>query len=306
MKDASPAVCLHHKPIESDVNYSRTVSAPSHQVTSSYIDDVVDSIDDVCRKLARQKYGEQPTAYISARQQANYYSPEDQYEAFIDRLVNSDSSWLDVGCGRAPFPNNLSLSAMLSDRCQHLTGIDPDSSVHENPFIHERHQLSLDEYYPNCTFGVVTARMVIEHVTDPDTFATALNRVTTPGSVVVIFTVNWWSLTTLAAYFSPFVVHHAIKRIFWNTNLRETFPTMYKLNRRRTLHSTMTKAGFRELHFRIIPDASLLWRIPVLRYAELNIFKLFKRLRIPYIDSCLLAVYQRCAHVSHSPSTVPN
>jgi SAM-dependent methyltransferase len=231
---------------------------------------------------------------MSARLKAGYYSPEDQYEATVEQFVTGDSSWLDVGCGRAPFPNNLELAADLSRRCDRFVGIDPDSSVNENRFVHERYQLRLDQYYPDCTFDLVTARMVVEHLADPSGFIRDLSRITKTGSAVIIFTVDWWSLTTLAAHLSPLFMHHGVKRLLWNTSRRDTFPTEYRLNRLQTLSSAMIDAGFHEYHCRVLPDASLFWRVPLLRTIELNCFRLFKQLRIPYFDSCILAIYQRC------------
>ena len=77
-----------------------------------------------------------------------------------------------------------------------------------------RHQLALSDYFPNSVFDVVTARMVVEHVGHPREFATDLYRVTGPGSLVVLFTVNWWSITTLAAHLIPNVDASSCKGLF--------------------------------------------------------------------------------------------
>jgi 2-polyprenyl-3-methyl-5-hydroxy-6-metoxy-1,4-benzoquinol methylase len=253
-----------------------------------------------CRSIVTQKYGERPTKYIASRLKAEYYAPEDQYEALLKRLVTPELTWLDVGCGQAPFPNNIELSAELSSRCKRLVGIDPDAAVYENPFVHERYQFTLEQYSPTCSFDLVTARMVVEHVTDPNRFVAALRRVTAAGSVVVIFTVNWWSISTVAAGISPFSVHHWVKRVLWGTDRQETFPTVYGLNQRRILSRTMAKAGFNERLCVALPDASLCWRVPLLRDVELGSFKLFNRLGMPYIDSCILAAYERCHSASQA------
>src|SRR5580765_2953289 len=59
-----------------------------------------------CPALATRKYPEPVSSYMAARLKAGYYSPEDHYEALINRIITKDLSWLDVGCGRSPFPNN--------------------------------------------------------------------------------------------------------------------------------------------------------------------------------------------------------
>ena len=253
----------------------------------------LDSLQAGCQELMPQKYGQPCSRYIAARIKSGYFSPEDYYEALMHRLVTADSSWLDVGCGRAPFPNNLSLSAELSKRCQRLVGIDPDSAVIDNPFVHEHYNSGLEEYDKQAAFDLVTARMVVEHVSRPAEFTAALSRVTIPGSIVVIFTVNFWSLTTLAARFSPMSAHLLAKRWLWGTEDKDTFPTVYKMNQRCELRELMTSAGFEERMFLVLPDASICWRIAVLRYAELACWKTMRLLKIPYFDTCVLGVYQR-------------
>jgi 2-polyprenyl-3-methyl-5-hydroxy-6-metoxy-1,4-benzoquinol methylase len=275
------------------VECSRQLERPPTDPNPSRFPIGLDNLDDDCRRVVGQKYGEHPTAYIASRLQAGYFSPEDHYEALLQRLVRPDSVWLDVGCGHAPFPNNLALSRELADRCRMLVGIDPDENVHRNEFVHQRFQTTLEHYSAARTFDLVTARMVVEHVTNPRSFTAALSRTTHTGSVVVIFTVNWWSVTALAATCSPTAMHHWAKRLLWNSDRRDTFPTAYRLNRRRRISSMMAAAGFREGVFLTLPDASLFWRVPKLRTFELKWYSLLKRLRAPYIDSCILATYER-------------
>ena len=51
-----------------------------------------------------------------------YYTPDDRYEATVAGLVVPGTNWLDVGCGRELFPNNLGLAETLSKRCARLVG----------------------------------------------------------------------------------------------------------------------------------------------------------------------------------------
>jgi 2-polyprenyl-3-methyl-5-hydroxy-6-metoxy-1,4-benzoquinol methylase len=263
----------------------------------------IHSISNDCHKLATEKYGNPPSPYIAARLRAGYFSPEDHYEALLNRFVTREVKWLDVGCGRAPFPNNIPLSSELAGRCRKIVGLDPDSAICENSFVHERCQVVFEEYSPTQAFDLVTARMVIEHVQRPAEFVRALMRATRPGSLVVFFTVNWWSLTTLAAYYSPMSFHHWLKRWIWNTDQRDTFRTEYNMNRRTTLSTLMKSAGFDEYMFWVLPDASILWGIPSLRSAELACFDLARRCGVPYIDSCILAVYRRTTESGVQPGT---
>jgi hypothetical protein len=65
------------------------------------------------------------------------------------------------------------------------------------------------------------------------------------------------------------------------------------MNRRDTLRSVMEHAGFEEFLFELLPDASLFWRVPLVRNVELAWHDFSRRTGLPFVDSCILAVYRR-------------
>ena len=88
-------------------------------------------------------------------------------------------------------------------------------------------------------------------------------------------------------------MHHRVKGFLWKSKAQDTFETQYKMNQRPALNAIMTEAGFVECSFRVLADASLFWRIPFVRRLELGMYKLASRIGLPYIDTCILAVYRR-------------
>ena len=91
------------------------------------------------REIFRLKYGDPATGWgPQMRMRAGYFNPDDHYEALVAGLVRPQTVWLDVGCGRDIFPSNRALARLLADRCRRLVGFDPDVTIEENPFIHER------------------------------------------------------------------------------------------------------------------------------------------------------------------------
>jgi SAM-dependent methyltransferase len=222
-----------------------------------------------------------------------YYSPDDHYEAVVGQLVEKGSRWLDVGCGRDLFPSNPALARLLSARCGHLTGLDPDRNVQDNPWVHERVQGLLQDYHPPHRFNLVTLRMVAEHIADPETAVRSLARLTEPGGRVVIYTVHKWSPAAILARLVPFRMHHAIKRVLWGTEERDTFPVAYRMNTRAHLARFMEGAGFRESSFAYLPDCRLFGRFRVLHGLELGLWRVLNAAGLPYPENCLLGVYQR-------------
>jgi 2-polyprenyl-3-methyl-5-hydroxy-6-metoxy-1,4-benzoquinol methylase len=224
---------------------------------------------------------------------ANYFSPSEYYESILARLVTPATRWLDVGGGRQPLPGNVRLARALSDRCECLVGLDPDETLHENVFVHEKVQQSLYDFHTESPFDLITLRMVAEHVTEPARAAEVLQRVSKPGAKLVIFTVSRWSLSSIAAAMTPHQLHHKAKKYLWKTEAKDTFPVQYLMNTRKRLASVLGRAGFRELLFRGLADACVLWRFRRFHALELSAWKLASALGVKYPESCLLGVYER-------------
>ena len=230
---------------------------------------------------------------IRLRQNAGYFAPAEHYEALIAKLVTSETDWLDVGSGHDLFPHNRRLARTLADRCSRLVGLDPDPSIHENPFVHEKVQCPIEDFQPRETFNLITLRMVAEHIANPGAALAALARLARPAGRVVVYTVSKWSLTSLAARAVPFGLHHPVKRLLWGTKEEDTFPVVYRMNTRRRIRTLFEAAGFREIAFQTLADASLFWNFRLPHRLELASWRMCRALKLPYPETCLLGTYRR-------------
>jgi SAM-dependent methyltransferase len=253
------------------------------------------------RNVFRIKYGDPAsTGWGPAmRLRAGYFNPDDHYEALVASLVTPETLWLDVGCGRDIFPSNRALAKGLSARCRRLVGLDPDVTVEENPYIHQRVRLSLEAYAPtDSPFDLVTARMVAEHVDDPTRFATALGRCLRPGGVAVIYTVDGKSPVPILTRMVPFALHHFMKRIIWDVQRKDTFPTRFRMNSRRRLRGIMQSAGFEEALFLRLDDCRTFSGFRPLLRLDLALRTALHRVGVGHPEACLLGVYRRWGEVS--------
>jgi SAM-dependent methyltransferase len=259
-------------------------------------DPLVPPSDAALRRMFTLKYG--PAASTgwgpAMRLRANYFNPDDHYEAVVDGLVTPETSWLDVGCGRQVFPSNQALARQLSQRCRLLVGLDPDVTIEENPFVHERVRSPLEAYAPgDRRFDLVTARMVAEHVDAPEAFAGALARCLRPGGLAVIYTVDAKSPVPILTRVVPFALHHSMKRLIWNVERKDTFPTRFRMNSRPRLGAIMAKAGFDESLFLRLDDCRTFSNFRSLLRLELAVRTGLHRLGIGHPEACLLGVYRR-------------
>jgi len=222
-----------------------------------------------------------------------YYNPDDVYEAVVEKLVTPDTAWMDVGCGRMLFPSNAPLARELAGRCARLAGVDPDATLEENPYVHERLRGFVSDCPGQDEFHLATLRMVAEHVEHPDDLAADLARLVRPGGHVVIYTVNRFSPVPLVTGAVPFSLHHPLKRVLWRTERKDTFPTFFRMNTRRALRDLFARHGFAESLFMRLDDCRTFAGFTPLQICELVTWRALKAIGLHYPELCLLGVYRR-------------
>ncbi|AMV38193.1 class I SAM-dependent methyltransferase [Planctomyces sp. SH-PL62] len=244
-----------------------------------------------------QKHGKPETVGWAPRRRFRfgYFLPMDVYELVVGKCVDPGCNWLDVGGGRAIFPENPRLARELVSRCEKVVAVDPSDNVQRNDFVHERHQLMLQDFEAREQFDLATMQMVVEHVDQPESFVDALARLVKPGGTVVVFTVNRWSPLTLISWLVPFRFHHPIKHFFWGGEEEDTFPVAYRMNTRRTLSRLFGRSGFDEVDFLRLDDLSTFGGFKVMNLVELAAWSALKAVGLGYPENCLLGVYRRRA-----------
>jgi SAM-dependent methyltransferase len=232
------------------------------------------------------------------RQRFGYFTPDEWYEAVLFCLINKDTDWLDVGCGRDLFPSNENLAKTLSSRCRLLIGVDPDDNINENTVLHKREQCLIEQYNTEQQFSIITLRMVAEHVANPETTVSALNRLTRVGGRVVIYTVSKWSPASLTAAVTPMAIHHAVKQVLWGSSPEDTFPTVYRMNTRKKLRQLFSVAGFTEEKFLYLNDCRSFGRWRFTLMLELLAERVLRTLGLRYPEICLLGIYRKESNTS--------
>ena len=244
----------------------------------------------VCSKYGSPSdMGESPRLRYGKR----YVAADDVYEALITKLITASTRWLDVGCGRDLFPSNREGARQIAARAACLVGVDPDENIRENDLLTDCFQGAIEDFESPEPFTLVTLRMVAEHVLEPERCVENLARLTTAGGLVVIYTPWKWAPMSLAASIVPFAWHNRLKRLIWDSEPQDTFPTAYYMNTRRDLIDLFTKFGFSESLFSQIDDCSVLTRYRWLNYIEITIRNVFCRLNIVYPEYCVLAAFRR-------------
>ena len=241
------------------------------------------------------KYGHDPKLGWGPRTRLSfeYFSPDDQYEAIVAKLLRPGASWADVGCGRDIFPSNEPLARQLAARCGFLFGIDPDPNIRENAFVSEGFEGMAEDCTTSHRFDLITLRMVAEHVVEPHRFIGKIAELLKPGGLVVIYTPNKWAPVPILTRLVPNAYHHHLKRLLWDAEARDTFPTAFKLNTRKSLAYHCAECGLSEVYFAYLDDCRTFDSYRWLNYAELSLQRVLRSVSIRYPENCLLGVYRK-------------
>ena len=178
-------------------------------------------------------------------------------EMFDDRILGLDSAHVfmvsaqavaararvvvEVGCGRGVLVDTDQPGGAWQDlrgEGRTVIGIDIDAVGEDNPVIDEFRLIGADGRWPldDGSVDLAVSDFVLEHVTDPERFASELSRVLRPGGVFIARTISRSSVLAAAARVVP-NDHHAkaLERLQPGREARDVFRTAYKMNTRRDL-----------------------------------------------------------------------
>jgi len=176
---------------------------------------------------------------------------QQNYADLVRSWIDSDSEWLDMGCGHDVFAPWLPSAANVVAKSKLVVGLDYDlESLKKHNLI--RNRVRGDVMNPPCrdgAFNRITANMVMEHVADPILALTQVRRLLKPSGVFIFHTPNYWHY---AAFFASLIPQRLKNKIIQFTEGRredDVFPTFYRLNTVKDITEAARKAGFKILEF---------------------------------------------------------
>jgi SAM-dependent methyltransferase len=119
---------------------------------------------------------------------------QNRYAQALGDLVSDGCAWLDVGAGTKLHDGWIGPSCEeLAARAAYLAGCDVVEAVRHHPHLHDARVADASRLpWPDMSFDVVSANMVVEHLTEPDAVFTEIRRVLKPGGHFVFVTPNRW------------------------------------------------------------------------------------------------------------------
>ena len=187
--------------------------------------------------------------------------PDTNREALLASWIlehcRSDSQVIDVGAGRGrlPFPGD------IRQGVRKLVGVDPDPAISQNPFLHETHRCSVEEYALRSSerFDCAYAYMVIEHLADPIPFFKACREVLRPGGHLFAVTPNLLHYFASIAWMSGLMgIQDELLEVLMGADVAESYHVRarYRVNRIAKITKVLKATGFSRVEFRMLDNPS--------------------------------------------------
>lgn len=176
------------------------------------------------------------------------------YYETLKRFTRKHPTWLDLGCGHQVFASWMDREQRDVVRDSRLVvGIDYDlPSLRKHQAIERRLAGEISRLpFPDETFDLVSANMVIEHLEDPAASLAEIRRVLKAGGAFVFHTPNYLSFWVFLSSIAPDFVKVRLACLLEGRPAADVFPARYRMNTPRAVREHASRAGFdiRDLQF---------------------------------------------------------
>lgn len=230
------------------------------------------------------------------------------YRDLLAAYVNPNTTWLDLGCGHQLFPEWLPSAredeAALVARCKSIIGIDYDSrALQDHDAIRKKVRGNIQQLpFPDGSFDLVTANVVVEHVEDPQALLIGIHRVLRPGGVFLFHTPNLLGYATLLACLIPGRVKLKLIQFLQGRKEEDVFPAHYRLNTSTAIRTLAERTRFRVSRFEYEESSAQMVMLGPLVVAELLWIRLLRLGWLRNLRTNILAVLEKAQPADGTPT----
>jgi SAM-dependent methyltransferase len=234
-----------------------------------------------------RRSGTEWTAFIQRWLAPELRYSQDYYEDILRRHVAAARSWLDLGCGHHILPPwRIEAERDLVSTVPFLVGIDYDlPSLIKCETVPHRVRGDIAALpFRDQSFDLVTANMVVEHLSQPSHQFAEIARLLRPGGKFLFHTPNLRGYPAMISQYLPDRVKKWLALVLERRREEDVFRTFYKANTRSSIEAAASAAGLRTELFQFTCSVPVFARVPPIAFFELIYIRLLLRLRmmLPY------------------------
>jgi ubiquinone/menaquinone biosynthesis C-methylase UbiE len=219
-----------------------------------------------------------------------------RYHQALRAIVPAGCRWIDLGCGHQMFAEWMGREEQeLAERASVLVGVDLDfDSLRKNRFAHLRIKANLEQLpIPACSFDLVTANMVMEHVEHPKTVLQEAHRVLGPGGLLVFHTPNRFNPAVRVAGITPKALKNRIVWLLEGRKEEDIFPTFYRVNSIQEIQTLAAESGFEVRKIATIRSSAITGTFGPFSVPELLFLRMLRSPRWEHLRNCIICILQK-------------
>jgi SAM-dependent methyltransferase len=199
------------------------------------------------------------------------YSQE-SYEESLRELITPSTVWLDIGCGHQVLPEwRFNAECELVNLASYVAGIDVDSaSTSKHRTIKSIWTGDVQNLpFPDDSFTLITANMVVEHLANPRLVFAEIHRVLVPGGTFLFHTPNVNGYITAVNKYLPDRIKKLAAKVLNGRDPDDVYPTFYRCNTEESIIYAASATGLEVERFLHIPSTAIFVRILPIAAVEL-------------------------------------
>jgi len=227
-------------------------------------------------------------------------SSQYHYLDLLKSLLPTGCLWLDTGCGHQLFGSwMIKEERELAARAKRLIGIDLDlEGLRKHLTINDRVFGSLEKLpFASESFDVVTANMVVEHLSSPHAVLSEIRRVLRPGGLFIFHTPNLYCVVITISSRLPQRLKNFLALVLENRSADDVFPTFYRMNSRRTIEKEAARADFDLQEYRAVSTSAATIMLGPLVIFELLYLRILEASRFRDLRSNIIATLRKPNHL---------
>jgi len=223
-------------------------------------------------------------------------SAQNVYCRLLKQHLPQQPIWLDLGCGHQLFPDWLNEEEMEMIRwSKQLVGIDLDHpSLLKHSGLRDKVEGSLAALpFRTESFDLVTANMVVEHLSDPDGILREIHGILKSGGLFVFHTPNYLNFKIFLASLLPQVVKNRLILFFEERREEDVFPTFYRMNTPAQVRQRSARAGFEVVNLTLTDSSATTVMLGPVVILELLWFKFCRWQRLQNLRTSMIVILRK-------------
>lgn len=221
------------------------------------------------------------------------------YREILETTMSGVDRWLDIGCGHqllpSWMPDGLETAKAIAGQCRVLVGVDGDLPALSNHQLLKHRLLTDVECLPfaSASFDLVTANMVIEHLSTPQRMIAEVARVLKPGGRFIFHTPNRLFWLVRLSSLMPASFKRRVAGLLEGRPLEDVYPTHYRLNTPEEIERCARAHGMRIDDLRLLNSGVATGRLGALAIPELVMIRVLESDRFAHARSNMIVILRK-------------